>query len=444
MSVSVVYNGIASMVCTASLIKKGQKVELLLLKEPAESQADVFRLSPYELPVLGLDHRDYNGELLSFLGLNDLKKHFLSDKDIVSVIFGPNRIDFSSKTIVEDVSRVFPEYEKNIKSFIAEVRNIEKELPVLWKKSSILTGSLRQTLFGKVKRFFSFGQNAQRNISYLYNKHKLPLSIRTIFDSVLFVMSGTEKKDLPLIEAVRVITVALEGVNSSEADVHSFALSMLNSLRGSIRISSLEELYNADIKSADFVKEGFVSNFNHFNSAYNSCVRYPMSIYFKLEAKNIPEPMSRCLIYVDVDESGFYSADDIYVVRYMLEGKNAYLRITGFIPYGLFDIDVEGHREKLFVMKNIVEELVPAITVSEYDCYPDPNSVGLKKDIDKMFANIVENDLIYGNIYEEQPLRTLKGKVLVCGRECFYPLGFESSIISGLNSADKFFRGLKS
>jgi len=443
MSISVAYNGVSSMVCAASLIKKGLDVELLLPQEITEAQSDIFRLSPYELPVVGLGHRDYEGDLFSFLDLNELKRHFLSDKDIINVVFGPNRVDFSLKTIVDDVSRIFPEYEKNVKAFIADVKKLEKELPVLWEKNFVITGSVKQTLFRKIKRVLFFGLNAKRNISHLYDKHKLPPCIRVIFDSVLFVVSGTDTQ-LPLIEAVRVLALALEGVNSSEADVHSFASSMLRSLRGCSKISNSEECSNADIKNADFVKDNFVSNFNQFNSRYSSCVRYPMSMFFKLNAKNIPESMSRCLIYVDLDDSGFYSADDIYVVRYMLEGRSAYLRITGFIPYGVFDIETDGHREKLFVMKHIVEDLVPALAVSSYDCYPDPESVSLRKDIDKMFANIVENDLIYGNIYEELAQHGLNSKTLLCGRECFYPLGFESSIISGLSSADKFFRGLKS
>jgi hypothetical protein len=432
------------MVCAVALIKKGLQVDLLLSEEPAESQAGVFRLSPYELPVVGLGHRDYGGELFSFLEMKELRRYFLSDKDFINVVFGPNRIDFSSKTIIEDISRIFPEYEANVKSFIAEVIKIEKELPILWEKSSLLHGSVKQTLLGKTKRFFSFGLNARRDISYLYNKHKLPPYIRLIFNSVLFVVSGTYTQNLPLIEAVRVIAMALEGVNSSEADAHSFASSMLDSLRGYVKITSLQSLSSADIKNVDFVKKDFVSNFNHFGSLYSSCVRYPMSMFFKLDAENIPEAMSRCLIYVKIDDSGFYSVDDVYVVRYMFEGRSAYLRITSFIPYGLFDIDSEGHREKLSVMKHIVEELVPALTVSEYDCYPDHESSGLKKDLDKIFANLVENDLVYGNIYEELESHKLSRKTVFCGRECFYPLGFESSVISGLSSADKFFRGLKS
>lgn len=444
MNVSIAYNGVPSMVCAAALIKKGLQVELLLSEEPAESQAGVFRLSPYELPVVGLAHSDYEGELFSFLEMKDLRRYFLSDKDIINVVFGPNRIDFSSKTIIEDISRIFPEYEQNVRSFVAEVMKIEKELPVLWQKSCLLNGSVKSTLFGKIKRFFLFGLNAQRDISYLYNKHKLPACVRLVFNSVLFVVSGTYTQELPLIEAVRVIAMALDGVNSSEADAHSFASSMLDSLRGYVKITDPKNLANADIKNVDFVKRDFVSNFNYFGSLYSSCVRYPMSMFFKLDAENIPEAMSRCLIYVNVDESGFYSADDIYVVRYMMEGKSAYLRITSFIPYGLFDIESEGHREKLSVMKRIVEELVPALTVSDYDCYPDHESTGLKKDLDKIFANLVENDLIYGNIYEELASHNLNRKTVFCGRECFYPLGFESSVISGLSSADKFFRGLKS
>jgi len=444
MSVSVAYNGVPSMVCAASLIKKGLQVELLLPKELAEPQTQVFRLSPYELPVLGLDHRDYEKELFSFIGLKDVKKHFLSDKDIIHVIFGPNRVDFSSKTIIEDISRIFPEYEKNIQSFVTEVIKIEHELPVLWQKNSLLTGSIKNSTFGKIKRFLSFGLNATKDISYLYDKHKLPSCIRLIFDSVIFVASGTYGQKLPLIESVRVIALALEGISASEAEEHSLASRILKSLRMHVKMCSLDEFLNADIKSIDFVKQDFVSKFNNFNSSYSSYVRYPMSLFFKLDTKNIPEPMSRCLIYVDVDDSGFYSADDIYVIRHMLEGKNAHLRITGFIPYGVFDIESEGHREKLFVMKHIVEDLIPALAAYEYDCYPDPNSVGLKKDLDSIFANLVENDLIYGNIYEKHNLQNLSSKSVFCGRERFYPLGFESSVISGLCSAEKFFRGLKS
>jgi len=443
MSTSIAYNGLPSIICAASLIKKGVQVELLLPQELSIKQNGTFNLLPYELPVTGVEHRDYENNLFSFLELNDIKEHLSPEKDIINIVFGSNRIDFSSKTIIEDITRVFPEYERNIRSFITEVLKLEKQLPVLWERGTLLAGSIKLTRIEKVKRVFSFGPKAHKKISYLYKKHDLPECIKLIFDSILFVMSGSIY-ELPLIEAVRVLAMALEGVNSLEDNVFSFADRMLKSLNCSIKVAGPNEIKEADIKDADFVKKDFILNFNHFNSRYSAQIRYPMSMFFKFDIKNLPAPMSRFLIYIDVDDSGFYSPDDIYVVRYTREDEAAYLRITSFIHSGLFDIESEGHREKLFVMENIVQEIVPALAECGYGRYPDPRSVGLKKGLDNMFANLVENDLIYGKICEESVLPGLGRKVVCCGKERFYSLGFESSVISGLNAANKFFRGSKS
>ena len=464
MKAAVIYNGIPSMVCASSLVKKGLDVELMIPHELGEIRSNGFKLLPYELPMAGLNHRDYDGDLFSFIGLNELKKQISYEKETVNVVFGSNRIDFSYKTIVDDLSRIFPEHAVKVSAFITELKTIEKGLPPLWKENNKLKGSCNRTGLAKL-RSFSLYKKYNRNISYLYNKHRIPTSIRLIFDSVLFVFSGTFADNVPFIEAARVIVLALEGVCSPEASVYSLAGSMLKALRGSLQTIDLDNFYEvirkkklirvtSDIREfsfdrnnvvldGDIVKKDFVSRFNLFNSSYSLKVRYPMSMFFRFDANNIPAPMSKCLIYVDVDDSGFYSEDDIYVLRYTVEGGKAVLRATTFVPYGLFDIDDEGHREKFFMMQQIVEDLVPALTVFDYDCYPNPKDANLRTELEYMFTNLVENDLIYGNIYGEMGSYPLYKGTLFSGRECLYPLGFESSIVSGLSAAESLVRGLK-
>ena len=83
----------------------------------AEIRSKGFKLTPYELPIVGLNHRDYDGDLFSFIGLNDLKKQISTEKDTVNVIFGPHRVNFSFKTIVDDISRIFPEHAVKVNDF---------------------------------------------------------------------------------------------------------------------------------------------------------------------------------------------------------------------------------------------------------------------------------------------------------------------------------------
>jgi hypothetical protein len=60
-----------------------------------------------------------------------------------------------------------------------------------------------------------------------------------------------------------------------------------------------------------------------------------------------------------------------------------------------------------------------------------------------MFSNLSENDLAYGNIYGELGSYPLYKGTLFSGRECLYPLGFESSVVSGVSAANSLLRGLK-
>ena len=465
MRTTVIYNGLSSIICSAVLSKKGVEVRLLLPKEPVEVQIDGFKLSPYELPMVGVDHRDYDGDMLNSIGLEELKKHFIAEKDIINVVFGDHRVDFSFGSMVEDIARLFPEHAPSVKAFISELRSIEKKLPILWKKNRGLSGNRKHGRLEKLVRVIDYGLSSNKRISSLYDKYKLPAPIRLVFDSVLFVVSGSFGSELCIPEASRIIVSALDGVTSTEAHTYSLSSGLIKALRGYATVTNVNGIYdikkdnkNVVIKTdgeeikvrakeividSDVVKKDFVSNFQQFNSKYGQRVRYPMSMYFRVAAKDIPVPMSRFLIYVDVDESGFYSYDDIYVLRYTVEGNNALLRATTFVPYGLFDIDIEGHKNKLIKIKDIVEKLVPAMSITDYSMCPDPEDAFLDEKLDKMFSELGQGDMIYGDIHEEITAYPLYKGMLYCGKEMYYPLGFESALISGISTAEKVYRGLK-
>ncbi len=458
MKAGVIYNGVPSMVCASFLAREGLNIDLFMPRKPGELKSDGFEILPYELPIIGLEHRDYDGDLFGFIGLGTLKKQVRYEKDVVSMVFGSNRIDLSYKSLIDDISRIFPEHAAKVSVFVEELRSIEGALPPLWKVNRKLKGSCHRTGLDKLLSY-SLDKKYNRSISSLYNKHRLPSEIRLIFNSVLFVFSGTFTEEIPVIDAARIISLAMDGVYSSETTGAALSCAMLNSIKDSISNISIKDVDYASVTSgikdlefgvknmvldSDVVKRDFVSHFNLFNSRYSLKVRYPMSMFFRFESNNIPAPLSKFLIYVDIDDAGFYSEDDIYVLNYNLDGEQAVLRITAFISYGLFDIEEQGHRKKFLKMKNIVEDLIPALTIFDYECYPDPKNISLKNEVEYMFTNLVDNDLIYGNIYNELSSYPSYKDVLSCGRESFYPLGFESSVISGLKAANSFMRGLRS
>ena len=148
-----------------------------------------------------------------------------------------------------------------------------------------------------------------------------------------------------------------------------------------IRVTSDGNEFSFDkdkvILDGDIVKRDFVSHFNLFNSLYSLKVRYPVSMFFRFDAKNIPAPMSKCLIYVDVDDSGFYSVDDIYVLRYTSRGRKSGSKSYKFYPmWSGSTRTIKFTGKKLFTMQHIVEDLVPALSVFDYDCYPNPKDAG--------------------------------------------------------------------
>lgn len=421
--------GVSSVLVSSYLSDRGLKVVLVDKNPIRVIKVKDFTLYPYEIPLLGLNAKEYSSDLMSFFGLGAFNKLLKSDDESICVVFRDIKIDFKLPYIKEDVRRQFGQEELiKLTKLMDEVKSRSERISFRWSEHKK----------NKIKRFLGDLRHkmSYNGINKLYKKYDIDVKLSGIINALLFVVTGVASRNYKLTEASRVLTLALNGIGVTESNSYSIRDSLLNVNRPNIdtgKGEDLEKLLHGPltIDDVDSIKVDFIDNFERFKGQHSDGVMYPLSLYVRLSSEFISTAMSQFVIFVDADRSDYFEFGDVYVIRAWNTGDKTDIRVTSFVPFGLFDVDSEQHKSKIKKMRNALESLIPNLKINRAEYYADLD-----------FANLVHGDIVYDESILEK-VNTKKLGSFLCGREQRALLGFEGSVISGIDVAQKILRNIK-
>ncbi|MEI6080213.1 MAG: hypothetical protein WCQ53_06240, partial [bacterium] len=330
------------------------------------------------------------------------------------------------KTCIKDeIKREFPDCQNEFMSFLEDILAMDS----------------------KPKKLFDLSGSSKKDINYFYEKHKLPLKVRAILDSIIFMFSGVKDRNFPAAKAIRILASALNGVSIPKDGVYSLRSEILRGLPKSIEIENNssevcvskrskrfnivfsnnkdEVTANFAVSDCDQTKAQFIKDFHDLKSDQSAQVLYPYSIYVKIPVEAVPGCMNRWTLLVDTDRSSLLNYDDVYAVRMFINGRSAIIRVTTFVSYGAFEIDNSIHRNKASKMYDALKKMIPVADKFEPEIYPDFNSDEFETELYQLFDNIGQGDVVYTGI----PVKIKNDKecngVFCCGREGDPYMGFE-------------------
>ena len=434
-------HGLPSLLSSLNCLSKKMKI-LILDRNPEHKMKDrEISLYPYELPIFGLTNSEYAEAFKIKIGIKDFKDFFWDIEDPLGVIFANNRFDYYKPYIKDEIRREFPDCADNFIGFIDEIIQIEQK--IIFLKTHGWTDKLKFILKNPVMAYKLMGTD----VSFLYDKHKLPLKIRSILASILFVCSGVHKKRFPSLEAISILSSVLYGISVPKDNIYSFRSHLIRTLsknadneqvkdlvdikrksgRFNITIGSDKRLVNSKlvITDNDHIKNVFVKKMFELKNDYSYNVLYPYSLYIKIPSDAVPKSMNRWLIYIDADKSQLLNYDNVYAIRTFVEDDNAVIRISSFMGYGNFNIDNSIHREKALKMYQILKRIIPSIETFDPEIYPDFNSDEFGPELYKSLSNVEQGDVVYtGRPVKIKGVKLPRG-FIACGREKKPYLGFE-------------------
>ena len=407
--------GISSVLVSSYLSERGLKVFLVDKNPIRVIKAKDFTLYPYEIPLLGLNAKEYSSDLMSFFGLSGFNKLLKSEDESIGIVFRDIKIDFKLPYIKEDVRRQFG----------------QEELVKLSKLIDEIKSRSEKSFIGGIRHKMSYN-----GINKLYKKYDIDVKLTGVINALLFVLTGVASRNYKLTEASRVLTLALSGIGITESNSYSIRHSLLNIHRPNVDTGNGEDLKNLiqiplTIDDTDSIKVDFIDNFERFKGQHSDGVMYPLSLYVKLSSEFISTAMPQFVVFVDADRSDYFEFGDVYVIRSWTTGDKTDIRVTSFVPFGLFDVDSEQHKSKIKKMRNIMESLIPNLKIDRAEYYADLDFANLS------YGDIVYDESILGKVNAE------KKDSFLCGREQRALSGFEGSVISGIDVAQKILRKMK-
>ncbi|MCX6112771.1 MAG: hypothetical protein NTY22_05760 [Proteobacteria bacterium] len=354
--------------------------------------------------------------------------------------------------ILKLLLREFPDCLDYCGAFIDEIMEIEEK--IIFLKTHGWTDKFKFMFKNPVMAYNLMGSD----ISFLYDKHALPLKVRSILDAILFVFSGVHKKKFPALEAISILSSVIYGVSVPNDGIYSFRSNILKMLsksvdsehfNGEIDIKRKSGKFNINmdtgkqpihsgliISDYDHMKSVFVQRMFEVKNDYSDHILYPYSLYIKIPADAVPKSMNRWLIYIDADKSQLLNYDNVYAVRTFLEEESAVLRITSFMGYGNFDVDNSIHRNKALKMYQILKRIIPSMDTFDPEIYPDFNSDEFGTELYKSLSNIEQGDVVYTGIPVKIKGTKISRGIISCGREEKPYLGFEGIMNNSLKELD--------
>ena len=445
-------HGLPSLLSSLNCINKNMNI--LIVDRTAEYKIKnrEITLYPYELPIFGLTNSEYAEDFKVNIGIKDFKNFFFDIENPLSVVFADNRFDYSKPYIKEEIRREFPDCAEDFIGFIDEIMEIEEK--IIFLKTHGWKDKFKFMLKNPVMAYNLMGSD----VSFLYDKHGLPLKIRSILDAILFVFSGVHKKKFPSLEAISILSSVLYGISVPKDGTYSFRSYLLKTLsksvdsehiKGALDIKKRSGKFNTTIgvdkrqihsklviTDHDHIKHVFVKKMFELKNNYSENILYPYSIYIKIPSDAVPKSMNRWLIYIDADKSQLLNYDNVYAVRTFLEDDNAVIRLTSFMGYGSFDIDNSIHRNKALKMYQILKRIIPSIDTFDPEIYPDFNSDEFGLELYKSLSNVEQGDVVYTGIPAKIKGMKIARGFISCGREEKPYLGFEgvmNNILKELN-----------
>ncbi|MBN1114457.1 MAG: hypothetical protein JXA66_03885, partial [Oligoflexia bacterium] len=413
-----------------------------------------FRLYPYQLPVIGIKGNDYLADFFSLIGLHRANTLFMDKPEPITIVMGKHRFDYSLEYIKSEIKREFAGHESSILSFIDEMIELDNKTPPLWVNEAGFPPELFSDWYKILIRFpRELRKLVWSDIGYLYKKYKLPPVLCSMFDALLFALSGVMSREFPLIPAVRILVSAMKGVHIPDSSVYTLRNELLNILpdsvekrnkTGILNITKKSGLYNVRLGSY----EGWVSS-EHVISDKNRLahgagtqeyMKFPFTLYTWVDKDYIPESMSKWLMFIDVDKAGWFNLNDIYMVRHTNEKVGSVISITSFIPYKHLHSPLVLYKEKTIRMFLILESLIPYLQKGCARLYPDPYSPNFDIELPHSLENLADASPVYDMRREKRKFSSKENGVYYCGREIIPQLGFEGITISGLKIADKIIR----
>jgi hypothetical protein len=441
-------SGLSSLLYALNCSNRGMDVLLIDRMTEYQMEENKIRLYPYELPIFGLANSEYAEDFKAKVGAKSFKNMFVELESPLSVVFSDSRFEYFGPYIKDEIKREFHDCQEDFSSFIDDILAIEDNLLSL--KTRGWTDRLKFMLKDPLLAIKLFNLD----INFLYDRHDIPLKVRSILDAIIFVFSGVKSRSFPALDAVRILSSVLSGLAVPKDGLYSLRSEILENIPRSIEVENYTGGIDVKRRSGKFsinfatnrstllcgrvisdhddMKDVFVRKFQEVKNAYSDDILYPYSIYIKMSADSLPGCINRWMLLIDADRSSLLNYEDIYAVRTFMEGDRAVMRVTSFLPYGYFEIDSAIHRNKASRMYETLKKVMPNIDSLDIDIYPDFTSDEFKSQLYQSLSNIEQGDVVYTGV----PLKVRKDKrqrkMIYCGREERPSLGFEGIMNNSL------------
>jgi hypothetical protein len=408
----VISSGLSSIKTATSLLTDDKETSFIVLntKPSYESEARGFKLYPYERPIFLDDTKD-------------------GQKVVPLTIVTPNsRFEYHTLSLEDEIKKEFPDSWKKFKEF-------RERINILAEKADAFQSS---SFFSKikilVKDFRSFYDLYFRDIQYFYSSYNLSLKLSNVLDSMLFVFSGVLKKRHKVLEAVKILTKVEKGLVLPEEGSYSLRSQMIKELQlkgllfdvsDELRLRKNKRFYEIFEKSFgtsplvaedlvqdyDHKKECFVKELDKVKGAYSEEILYPYSVYIKLDNELLNRCIGRFCMFIYSDEYKQVDEDNVLLLTTFRESEwYTILRFTCFMSYESKDINNVVHKERSLNILKTLKKLIPSIDIDTVDVYPDYRSSDFEFELNKLFANIGQSDLVYRN---QKPVNFNNGGVKI-------------------------------
>lgn len=432
--------GISAKISASHFAKQNSNVLLLDTRTLNYKKENNFLIYPHELPVLADNDRFYFNDLYSFIGLKNFK--ILKNQNTpLSIIFGGKRFYFHEDYIKHDILRDYPKYANKVLSFLDEIRLINEKLPPLWLDD--ISYPCRNIL-----DYYNFiirsdkivYSNIYNNISILYSKHKIPDFLKDFFNAVIFVLSGIQAKNYPVISSVRLLATALKGVSSNSSLNNYIEYELDKVLEPRIEIRKDIEPIEIERKASNFrvrlnnyeanVYSKFIVSdytddtcFNFFKTKeLDTLLTVTLNIF--IDKDFLPVSMGEYTLFIDSDKSNWFSMDNLYVLRIIKKDDYGIVTVTSFLKS--FDKSIY---ERMYTK---AKKILPFIEKGTYGVYPN----FLKSE----YTNV--NQQFGVSIFNANSKnRFIRNKrAFLTGRQSMPYFGFEGEVLSALKVSDTLMR----
>jgi len=421
------------------LSQKNSNIILVDVDKKKQSKYKDFNLYSYQEPFFSLKDKFYLNDFFSLIGAKKINNN-LSKTTSLSIVFGDKKIYYHEDFIKDDIEAEFKEHSSLIFQFLDYIRTINEKITSLYfKKINYPPDSILE--------YYNFYKNSDTNLSkyyfesinLIYKKFRLPDHVVRFFNAILFILSGVRSEKYSCIPAIRLLSSALNGLNSYVGDelLENELNKNLKSYIDVIEDTNILELvrkkniytvrlnnFIGNIKTKFLVEDKLKNNFNLLN--INT-----LNVF--IENNYIPSHVGEYTLYLDCDKAYWYKLKDIYLVRIVKNKNYAVLIISSFNENNSI-VSKETYKNMYKILKNIV----PFIEKGKICIYPDFDLEDFE--VNFLKYKIKERAIIFNQKVKDVYIN--KNNIYNCSRQVLANFGFEGSLISTLRISEEILRGL--